>query len=104
MHDPPDRAEVPMDKGEAGSCRSPVGRRNSVESVYVAQGDVCFPGKSSVDPEDRPPLQISPQLLLALDGLEQSLKVPLAERPGTLALNDLKKDRGSVLYRFGEDL
>src|SRR3954468_15267177 len=42
--------------------------------------------------------------LLALDGLEERLEVPLAEAPGAVALDDLEEERRAVLDRLGEDL
>ena len=45
-----------------------------------------------------------PPRLLALDGLEEGLEVPLAEAPGPPALDDLEEERRPVLDRLGEDL
>src|SRR6185437_2623755 len=49
-------------------------------------------------------LKIPPGSLVALDGLEQRLEVPFAEGVGTFALDDFKKERGTVFHRPGEDL
>ena len=42
--------------------------------------------------------------LLALDRLEESLEITLAEALRPAALDDLEEQRRSVLHRLGEDL
>src|SRR5262249_42710850 len=42
--------------------------------------------------------------LLALDGLEQGLEVPLAEAAGAVAFDHLEEERRAVEDRLGEDL
>src|SRR5688500_13505636 len=49
-------------------------------------------------------LQVAPQLLLALDRLEQRLEVALAEAAGAVALDDLEEHRRAVADGLGEDL
>src|SRR5438552_1805116 len=49
-------------------------------------------------------LQRPPQRLLALNGLEQGLEVPLAEAARAVPLDDLEEQRGAVLDRLGEYL
>src|ERR1700691_899392 len=48
--------------------------------------------------------EVYARLLLALDGLEQSLEVALAESLTSLALDHLQKEGGAILDRAGEDL
>src|SRR6266540_6079472 len=49
-------------------------------------------------------LQIPSRGLFALDGFEQRLEITFAKTLRTFALNDLKKQRRSILDRFCEDL
>src|SRR5439155_26988884 len=49
-------------------------------------------------------LQIPSRGLFALDGFEQRLEIAFAETLRALALNDLKKQRRSILNRFCEVL
>src|SRR5215218_8501724 len=48
--------------------------------------------------------QVSADLLLPLDRLEQGLEVALAEAEGAVSLDQLEEDRRSVLDGLGEDL
>src|SRR5690349_23283443 len=49
-------------------------------------------------------LEVPAQLLLALDRLEQSLEVTVAEPAGAVALDHLEEDGGTVAGRLREDL
>src|SRR5678816_2269627 len=49
-------------------------------------------------------LEVPPERLFALDGLEERLEVALAEALGALPLDDLVEHRRPVLDRLGEDL
>src|SRR5574340_683589 len=49
-------------------------------------------------------LQIAAQRLVALDSLEQRLEVALAEAPRAFPLDDLEKDRRTILHVLRENL
>src|ERR1035437_3254387 len=49
-------------------------------------------------------LKIAAAGLLGFDGLEQRLEVAFAESPASFSLNDLVKQRRTILHRFGKDL
>ena len=49
-------------------------------------------------------LEVPPQLLLALDRLEQGLEVAVAEAARAVALDHLEEHRRPVADRLGEDL
>src|SRR5690606_15808630 len=51
-----------------------------------------------------PRLQVAPQRLLALDGLEEGPEVPLAETAAALPLDQLEEQRRTVLHRAREQL
>src|SRR3954465_7303508 len=60
--------------------------------------------RRSSSPNEAAPLEIPPQLLLALDRLEERLEVALAEAARAVALDDLEEHRRAVADRLGEDL
>src|SRR5882757_4511492 len=49
-------------------------------------------------------LQIASPVLLFLERLEERFEIALTETLGAFALNDLEKERRSILNRLGEDL
>src|SRR5215211_9407762 len=57
-----------------------------------------------VVPSEKAPLKVSSHLLFALDGLEQSLEVALAETTRAVALDDLEEHGRPVANRPREDL
>src|ERR1700691_6115346 len=53
---------------------------------------------------DAKSLKITPFRLFALDGLEESFEVALAEAATPFPLDDLEKEGRPILHRAGEDL
>src|SRR5437763_12004143 len=61
-------------------------------------------GSAESPPRPAQDLEVSAQRLLALDGLEERLEVPVAKAAGAVALDHLEEERRPVLCRLREDL
>ena len=103
------RSRRPAPRTTRASCRA--------RGASAARLDVLLEGVEIADAGDGgqwlshsggPPCRVrskrAAQGLLALDGFEEGLEVPLAEALRTVALDDLEEERRAVLHRLGEDL
>src|SRR6476469_4649466 len=73
-------------------------------AVRLAKGDVPLARDLAEGVIDRHRLEIAPEVLFALERLEQSLEIPRPEALRAFALDDLVEQRRTIFHRFREDL